>query len=231
MRISHKYKFVFLSNPKTGSESVRHLLDPYSDIKAEDKKTRPFRVHSTAVETRDIFRAKGWDFDAYYTFTFVRNPWARLVSAYEMIYGKHVAIHNPSLSKAFLRRLKFLKTQCIRILHHYEVPDFKHWLTTLVPYGRIAGGPRNSACSIEHFVMGANRKILVDKIIRLEDIQTDLMPTLQKIGLPLVKPLQIPQLNVMRHKHYTTYYDYISIELVRKLYAYDIEHFHYTFGE
>ncbi len=32
MRISHRHRFVFFSNPKTGSESVRSLLDPYSDI-------------------------------------------------------------------------------------------------------------------------------------------------------------------------------------------------------
>ena len=231
MRISHKYKFVFLSNPKTGSESVRYILDPYSDMKAEDEKTRPFHVHSTAAETREVFRSKGWNFDDYYTFTFVRNPWDRLVSIYEMIYGKHVAINNPSLSRAFLRRLKFMKTRFIRVLHHHQVPDFKHWLTTIEDHGRVAGGPRNSACSIDHFVMDTNRTVLVDKIIRLEDIETDLMPTLQKIGLPLVQQLQIPKINVIRHKHYTTYYDPTSIEVVRRLYPYEIEHFHYTFGE
>ena len=33
MQISHRYQFIFFSNPKTGSETVRKILEPYSDEK------------------------------------------------------------------------------------------------------------------------------------------------------------------------------------------------------
>ena len=34
MRLSWKHKFVYISIHKTASETVRHLLNPYSDIKS-----------------------------------------------------------------------------------------------------------------------------------------------------------------------------------------------------
>lgn len=92
MRISHKYKFICFANPKTGLESIRKILDQYSDIIApvylERTKENPFYSHITCAEARDIFESKGWDYSTYTKFVFVRNPWARLVSLYEMIYGR-----------------------------------------------------------------------------------------------------------------------------------------------
>lgn len=42
--------------------------------------------HRTVEEYRRIF---GWDFDRYFVFTVVRNPFARLVSAYNYLLGEH----------------------------------------------------------------------------------------------------------------------------------------------
>ena len=90
MRISHRYKFIFFANPKTGSSSVRTFLAPYSDVLSVKNhhyisEDNPFYPHMTPAEARPFFEQFGWPFNDYYKFVFVRNPWARLVSAYEHI--------------------------------------------------------------------------------------------------------------------------------------------------
>ena len=92
MRISHKNKFIFFSNPKTGSESLREMLNPHSEIFDVPYKNtnseNPFYSHISPVEVQQIFFEKGLDFDSYYKIVCTRNPFNRLVSLYEMIYQK-----------------------------------------------------------------------------------------------------------------------------------------------
>ncbi|MEX0853104.1 MAG: hypothetical protein WD036_07465 [Bauldia sp.] len=49
MRISHRYRFIFFANSKTGSESVRAWLNPFSDIRgvssAKAAPADPFSAH------------------------------------------------------------------------------------------------------------------------------------------------------------------------------------------
>lgn len=84
MLVSHDHRFIFFSNPKTGSESVRELLAPYADVEGipmwEASDEHPYYSHIRPVEVREIFRERGHAFGDYFRFTFVRNPWSRLVS-------------------------------------------------------------------------------------------------------------------------------------------------------
>ena len=88
MIISHSLKFIFFSNPKTGSESIRALLAPYQeeDVRPywqhEDLNT--FYPHMTPDEAKQAFVSRGLPFHDYFRFSFTRNPWARLVSLFEM---------------------------------------------------------------------------------------------------------------------------------------------------
>ncbi|MCP3930748.1 MAG: sulfotransferase family protein, partial [Bacteroidetes bacterium] len=169
MRISHKYKFIFFANPKTGSSSVRQFLNPYTDVQPvlnylKRTPTNPFYPHITPQETRGLFEQFGWDFYSYQRFTFVRNPWARLVSLYEHIR------RNPSMKL-----------------------EFAEWLYSIKPFGSGGGGEdhqrwrKYGTYSIEHYIKDEVGNILVDKVIRLEDIQKDLRPFLIALGLPDVK--------------------------------------------
>ena len=87
MRISHKFKFVLLSNPRCGSTSVRTALTPYSEIKS--KSVYPYHHHTGARALKAHFEKKGWNWEDYTTITTLRNPWDRAVSIW------HYGLKNP----------------------------------------------------------------------------------------------------------------------------------------
>ena len=232
MRISHRHKFIFFSNPKTGSESVRKLLDPYADIRGvpfwETSPAMPFYAHISPREVRDLFVQRGWDYDSYFKFTFIRNPWARLVSLYEMIYGAKKRKKGVVASvSGFLRNLRG---------HHPSPAGFRKWIKTVRPDGVGGGGPANQrwqrygTYSILAYAGDDGGGMLVDKVIRLEDITNELIPLLERIGVPNAGSLAIPRVNVRKHSPYIAYYDDECADLVRRNYAYDIETFGYRFG-
>jgi len=233
LRISHRYKFIFFSNPKTGSESVRLMLDPYSDIQCVRLRQRtadfPFYDHILPVELRSIFRERGWDFEGYYKFTFVRNPWARLVSVYAAI-----------LDRGFAGRLR----DAANLLSRYargrsldpDVEGFRRWVRGIETSGRGGGGKphhgwrQKGTWSIAAFVGDGEGHELVDEVIRLEDAAARLPILGNELHLPGPDALRLPHVNVHRHAKYTAYYDDETAEYVARLYAEDIARFDYRFG-
>lgn len=212
MRISHQYKFIFFANPKTGSSSVRQFLNPYTDqqpVLNYLKRTPQnlFYPHMSPEETRLVFQNLNWDFYGYQRFVFVRNPWARLVSLYEHI---------------------------MRNVQH--PPAFTEWLYTIKPKGVGGGGEdhqrwrKYGSYSIEYYIKDQTGNILVDKVLRLEDIQHTLRPYLSGLGLPNINKNNLNHSNKRKNKeHYSQYYDSKAIEWVGEQYKYDIINFGYTF--
>lgn len=84
MRISHKYKFIWVSKPKTGSTAYRDLLDPYSDVFSEGQGS--YYHHKTLLSIKKLFEEKNWDFTAYKKIVPVRNPYTLTPSMFT--YGK-----------------------------------------------------------------------------------------------------------------------------------------------
>ncbi len=215
MRISHLNKFIFFSFPKTGSESVRSLLDPYSEIKdvlySERSDANPFYSHITPLETLAEFEKRDWDFYGYRRLSMVRNPWARLVSIYEMIY------RHP--------------------LKKYYRPSFKHWLFTIDNKDRGGGGKdsdrwrKYGTYSVNNFICDVHGKRLVSDIIKLEDIEIELPLLMKKLNLPHLEDIKLPHINKSprRKASYISYYDDESIEYVGDFYHDEIKEFNYEF--
>ena len=215
MRISHTHKFIFFANPKTGSKSVRDMLDPYSDIRDIDYRDitdeNPFYSHIRPIEMKEIFEKKGWDYDSYYSFTFIRNPWKRMVSLYQMINS-----------------YKVLKV------------SFSRWLKSTAVDGKGGGGKdfqrwrKYGTYSIQNFA-GDGDKLLVNQVIRLEDINEEVPKLIKKLNLPIEEDFKIIKSNTRDQrdskpvKHYTEYYNQELIDLVAERYKYDIEEFNYSF--
>ena len=73
MRISHKYKFIFIAIPKTGSTVIRNHLDSYSDVNGNSNNTSPFYHHVKADTLKSYFVENKLDWSSYFKFSFLRT--------------------------------------------------------------------------------------------------------------------------------------------------------------
>ena len=206
MRISHKNKFIFLSNPKTGSTTVREILDPYSDIKSSNKK--PFVHHIEAVQLKNIFIKNGWNWDEYYKFTFIRNPYEKYVSQY--FFSAPDNNFKRQFDKGYNKKKAFSVS-------------FKEWLKYHDNMKILPVGIRD----IKQFAFDNNGNMLVNKIIKLEEINTELPKILNKLNINHNKIIK--KINTTNHKNYRQYYDEECIKIVQKYMSNDIEIGNYEF--
>lgn len=95
--ISHRYKCVFVHVPKAGGQSIENvfvdlhgltwetraplLLRPCSDRRFGPR----FLAHLTAREYVSCGHLSQSDFDEYFTFAAVRNPWDRVLSTFRYL--------------------------------------------------------------------------------------------------------------------------------------------------
>jgi|SaaInlStandDraft_1057018.scaffolds.fasta_scaffold115898_2 hypothetical protein len=91
MLVSHKYKFLSIGIPKTGTKSLRAFFCTSSqhrdgrrnehmvDIIGFDKDNK-FPQHASYIKCKQDMDSLDIDIKDYFVFSFVRNPWARLVS-------------------------------------------------------------------------------------------------------------------------------------------------------
>jgi hypothetical protein len=209
MRISHRHRFVFFANPRTGSESLREFLDPLSDVRGPMVPTaaEPFFDHMRPADARGEFVRRGWDFEGYYRFVLVRNPWRRLASLYAMVRSRADG----------------------------RIAPFGAWLKATRPDG-IGGGGRPEehfqkygTYSLQAFAGDGEGRLLVDDVFRIEDAAS-LPDELRNRGLPIPAGATIPHFNFTRGSvDYRQLYADELIELVRERYADEIERFGYQF--
>jgi hypothetical protein len=102
MLISHKHKFITIDIPKTGSRSLRESLLPLSviDIHGEPNESSEFYQHDGAIRAKKQFAKKNWNWNEYYKFTIVRNPWQRYFSFFKYFksYGEKYMRRDESIN-------------------------------------------------------------------------------------------------------------------------------------
>ena len=215
--ISHKHNFIFIHIPKCGGTSVELALlknegiqmknydkDDLNFLSTEQKQKYRIGYNYEGVSTqhRKIDQYKDSKEKKYFTFTFIRNPWERLLSEYFYIL------------KVSKERYKFKKQ--FPTFNHFVKNDHLRWLFEGHEHLQI------------DFVLNANKHKMINFIGRCEDMQYDFDYVCGKLKIPKIK---LPYRNPTKHKHYTEYYDDESREIVAEKYAKDIEYFGYEFGD
>lgn len=85
MLISHKYRFITVDIPKTGTRSLRETLTSMEGV--VDILGKPYnsedilKQHAPISDIEQGFHENGWlGFNSYYKYSVVRNPWDRYFS-------------------------------------------------------------------------------------------------------------------------------------------------------
>ena len=201
MRISHQHKFIYVSKPKCASESIRKALNKYSDIRSEREPKSPYYDHTTLKKLKNHFHNIGWDFDSYFKFTTLRNPWDMVVSLY--IYAK---------------------TDVNGIEFWQNSPDYQP--KKLLPFKEwLLRGKAGKFYTLENFIFNDDGNNLADYVICVENLQSDLEFVSSKLGIKL----DCYHVNKTAHKKYSDYYDRETKEIVAEIFKLDVEYGGYEF--
>jgi len=187
---------IFIHIPKNGGMAVNDgLFDG-----------RMIGGHSTAAFFKVVF---GKQFDEYFKFAIARNPWDRLVSAYEYLKGGGMDYRDREWEQK----------------HIGQYHDFKsfvnNWLNEKNIYKGMHVMPQTE------FVCDRSGKVIVNYIGRFEHFEDSFADVCNRLGKPECK---LPHTNKsVREKDYRTYYGDEEAMRVAKVYRKDIETFGYTF--
>lgn len=230
MIISHKYKFIYVAPEKTASNTIRLLLKDYADLILSFKGRFP--CDSSSAVWLDLaephmpiqsiyykfFKPHKKQFNSYFKFSFVRNPWDRMVSYFEFMCKRahmHESIHYPDHVASY------------ELYKRVSEMGFAEFLRQAQREPKFCLGFGNF-CGYERFFVDRRGNNQMNFIGKVENLQEDFNAVCDKIGIPRQELIHT---NKSRHKSYTKYYDDELRDIVAKAFAADIEHFGYEFGE
>ena len=218
--VSDTYNFIYLVNPKTGSTSMRNYfkcLRKYTeesryDVYSLQNKIADISVsykydidHNNSLTAKLMCETLNKDYNKYFSFIHIRNPWAKVVSIY-------------FFDKPDKNRLGWYKSDYDKDSEFYY--NFNEWL--------------KDRCfdffKIEEWIGEQVTKIYPIETFTLKQLENDINEFNKERGVPILKlDGELGYENTTVHDHYSTYYNEESIEIVRKALAKDIELGGYTF--
>ena len=137
--ISHDHKCIFVEVPKTGSTSVRAILGkawkPHLNLwqiknQMETNWTRYGGRKNRILAALYLLRSEecrrkigGKQFETYFKFGFVRNPWDRVVSLYERTEA--LQLRNEMTFEQFVDWIQYSSATCVHSSpHRYQLDWF-----------------------------------------------------------------------------------------------------------
>lgn len=150
--------------------------------------------------------------NAYYKFTFVRNPWDRLHSAYFFLKKGGINHEDKSFAEQYLSSIISFEDFVLNWLTEDKLDLYWH----IMPQYKFITS--SADC----------RKIMVDFLGRFENLEQDFNMVTNRIGFKNVK-LENVNVNQQKLTAYTKDYSKEMIDKVAEIYSRDIELLEYSF--
>lgn len=182
--------FAFIHINKTGGTSINEALAEFEDPTQE----KVLKDHSLATCYRSVLSPALWD--EMWSFGIVRNPFDRMVSAYE--YRRQILESNETSGPA--KSLSFKEWLKQDVLPHTNNRYVTEWQSQTIMLSDETG-------------------IIVDDVYLYENLDQAWEEIQKKIGIQR----ELPRLNMTERPHWSSYYDDESKAIVRGLYQEDFE--------
>ena len=231
MILSHKHKFIFFCNGKTGTTSIEKALEPFQqgeEFNLDIKGVYPGK-HVPPVILKACLPDNIWH--NYFKFTFVRNPWDWFVSSWK--YNFYVLLNqlqfphclqHPRGALRILKQFNYNYRELDKLykkkVFSYEDIDFYFYFLQ-----KRFGLPPYSGKYQVHYVFDVNGNRIVNFVGRFEQLQDDFKQIKRKLNLDI----ELPYLNSTKHDSYQNYYTQKSKQRLAELWKIDIESFGYSF--
>jgi chondroitin 4-sulfotransferase 11 len=172
MLISHKHKFITIDIPKTGTRSFRESLLSFGviDIHGEPHLDSEFYQHDGAIRAKKQFAKNNWNWNEYFKFTIVRNPWQRYFSFFKYFksYGEKYMCRDESINwrEPEINQGKL----CVEL---FKNKDNQTILKNIILNNN----------SQDSYYCDESGKIIVDHIAEFEDLQNEFVLLCDKVGI------------------------------------------------
>lgn len=188
------HKCIFIHIPKTGGVSIaKSLLGKNAG-------------HWTALDYKNIFGKE--DFNSYFKFSFVRNPFTRLISAYEFLLGGGYGSSDEKIVSI--------------------VKSYNDWEDFILGYLTPAKAKISRHFKPQHyFICDSDDQLMIDYLGRFEELEVHYDFVRKKIGMG--EPLK--KLNITQNKKRPVQEYYAKSEIAERvlsIYKKDFELFGYS---
>ncbi len=201
INISDKYKCIFIHIPRVTGTSIKEALE------LQGRGHLPWQYYYLVYPEQ-------WN--SYIKFSVVRNPWDRVVSAYNYARMKKNYWHDninksmPHPDYELLHNKRF--AECCEILkNNRNLLKHESWYP-------------------QHFWISKQEDddniLMVDHVLKFENLENDFAHLCENLK---IKNINLSRVNPSEHGHYRQYYDLETEEIVRNVYSEDIKLFKYEF--
>lgn len=208
------YRAIYIPIPKVACSTVKKIC---ADLLA-----MPLPTHDLAEEIHLIhfpcvkkYKIKD-DYGDYFKFTFVRNPWSRVVSCYNDKINYDSGHVYERYENSFIKYLKQMKV-------FSKDMTFERFVEVLcdIPDEHAQAHFRSQ----HRFITDESGNILVDFIGRFEQLDSDFQFISEKIGVRI----ELPHIRPGKPRSYTYYYTERTARMIERRYERDVEMFGYRY--
>ena len=194
MLISNKKKFIFIHNPKTAGTSLTKVLLPYSDFLSRNQNKPYFYYFNKFVLSKLIGNIYAKHTPAWRVKKNVPEKW-------ESFYTFGVVRNPYNRSYSYYMYLKNNK----RLNSYVKDISFRDYIFSI--------RKQNWIDYQYYYFCDQNKKLIIDKVIKMEELDVQFRKLLSDIDLGL--GFNIPHLNSTESK--TDYFDYYDREMISEI--------------